>query len=63
MSGESLKFDGHLVNIEDLKGENETLQESKLPGGDCTVAGETGIKHQQVQIQNNYSSDLFTSLY
>ncbi|XP_074357876.1 uncharacterized protein LOC141697408 isoform X2 [Apium graveolens] len=40
-SGESLKFDGHLVNIEDLEGDKETLQESKLPGVDCAVAGET----------------------
>ncbi|KAK1382331.1 hypothetical protein POM88_020066 [Heracleum sosnowskyi] len=53
-SGESLKLDGHMVDIGNLKGDNEPHEESKLLGGDCVVVRETGIRHQQVQAQTNF---------
>ncbi|XP_017235784.1 uncharacterized protein LOC108209413 isoform X3 [Daucus carota subsp. sativus] len=53
-SGESLKLDGHLVDIGNLNGDNEPHEESKLQGGDCVVVKETGRHHQQVQEQTNF---------
>ena len=60
-SGESLKLDGHLVDIGNLNGDNEPREESKLQGGDCVVVKETGRQHQQVQKQTNFHGDSFSS--
>lgn len=62
-TGELLKLDGHLVDIGNLKGDNEPHEESKLLGGDCAVVRQTGIQYQQFHTQTNFHGDSFTSSY
>ncbi|KAI7995078.1 hypothetical protein LOK49_LG11G02853 [Camellia lanceoleosa] len=55
-SGESLAFDGHLVDIGEPEGDNKPVMDLKVQEKNCTAGGKTGLSHGQ-QAQHNSSVD------
>ncbi|KAA8520983.1 hypothetical protein F0562_011656 [Nyssa sinensis] len=53
-SGESLTFDGHLVDIGEPEGDHKPLVDSNFPGRTCSAVGKIGLLHGQ-RVQHNSS--------
>lgn len=60
-SGESLKLDGHLVEIGECEGDQKPLKDSNIQGKNCIAVGETKMLHEQVQSHANYPVGSSTS--
>ncbi|KAF5938521.1 hypothetical protein HYC85_022780 [Camellia sinensis] len=60
-SGESLAFDGHLVDIGESEGDNKPVMDLKVQEKNCTAGDKTGLSHGQ-QAQHNSSVE-WNALY
>ncbi|KAF7139128.1 hypothetical protein RHSIM_Rhsim07G0080700 [Rhododendron simsii] len=62
-SGESLAFDGHLVDIQEPEGDHKPPVDLKVQGRNCTASGRTGLSDGQethrssIEIGRSASSD------
>ncbi|KAG5539507.1 hypothetical protein RHGRI_019902 [Rhododendron griersonianum] len=62
-SGESLAFDGHLVDIQEPEGDHKPPVDLKVQGRNCTASGRTGLSdgqethHSSIEIGRSASSD------